>query len=208
VNEDPDLKVINYYLQGLTQTPDKDGNLQILPNTKVTLLDDKGYVMQDYTTGNDGKFLFRVYENENYDLVGETDGYLVKREAYSTKGRSVDPRTLKDLVTNITLDTTLVLEKIELNKIFALENIYYKFNKYDITPEAGVELDKLAQLLIDNPEIKIELASHTDSVDDEAYNQTLSQRRAEAAVNHLIKRGISPDRMIAKGYGDKRGWNR
>jgi peptidoglycan-associated lipoprotein len=204
VNEDPDLKVINYYLQGLTQTPDKDGNLQILPNTKVTLLDDKGYVMQDYTTGNDGKFLFRVYENENYDLVGETDGYLVKREAYSTKGRSVDPRTLKDLVTNITLDTTLVLEKIELNKIFALENIYYKFNKYDITPEAGVELDKLAQLLIDNPEIKIELASHTDSVDDEAYNQTLSQRRAEAAVNHLIKRGISPDRMIAKGYGESK----
>ncbi len=204
VNEDPDLKVINYYLQGLTYTPDKDGKLQILPNTKVTLIDGKGNVMQDYITGNDGKFLFRVYENEDYDLIGETDGYLVKREPYTTKGRAVDPKTLKDLVTNITLDTTLVLDKIELNKIFVLDNIYYNYNKFDIRPDAAKELDKLSQLLIDNPEIKIELSAHTDSVDDEEYNRVLSQRRAESAVTYLIKKGISDERMIAKGYGESK----
>jgi peptidoglycan-associated lipoprotein len=204
INEDPDLKVINYYLQGISYTPDKEGKLQILPNTKVTLIDAKGYVLQDYITGNDGKFLFRVYENEDYDLVGETEGFLVKREGYSTKGRSVDPKTLKDLVTNITLDTTLVLDKIEINKIFVLENIYYGFNKWDISSDAATELDKLVQLLIDNPEIKIELSSHTDSVDTDDYNRVLSQRRAESAVNYLIKRGIASDRMIAKGYGESR----
>src|SRR5205085_2511557 len=89
VNEDPNLKVVNYYLQGITYTSDSTG-LRVLPNTKVSLIDANGDVMQDFVTGNDGKFLFRVYENEDYNLVGETDGYLVKREEYTTKGRSVD----------------------------------------------------------------------------------------------------------------------
>lgn len=204
INEDPDLKVINYYLQGITYTKDKEDKLQILANTKVNILDAKGEVLQDYVTGNDGKFLFRVYENEDYDLIGETDGYLVKRQPYTTKGRSVDPRTLKDLVTNITLDTIIILDKIEINKIFVLDNIYYDFNKSDIRTDAGKELDKLVQLLTDNPEIKIELGSHTDSVDDEEYNQRLSQRRAESAVTYLIRKGISEERIVAKGYGESK----
>jgi peptidoglycan-associated lipoprotein len=204
VNEDPDLRVINYYLAGVTYTPDKEGKLQVLPNTKVSILDAKRELMQDYVTGNDGKFLFRVYDNEDYNLVGETEGYLVKRQEYSTKGRSVDPKTLRELVTNITFDTILVLDKIEINKIFVLENIYYEFNKYDIRPDAARELDKLVQILIDNPEIKIELSSHTDSVDTEEYNMWLSQKRAESAVNYLVKRGIANDRLVAKGYGESR----
>jgi len=204
INEDPDLKVVNYYLQGITYTPDKEGKLQVLPNTKVSLLDERGEVMQDYTTGNDGKFNFRVYENENYNLIAETDGYLRKRQTYSTKGKSVDPLTLKELLTNITLDTLMVLDKIEINKIFVLDNIYYNFARAEIRPDAAKELDKLVQLLLDNKEIKIELASHTDSVDTESYNLQLSQRRAESAVKYLEQHGISPDRLVAKGYGESK----
>jgi outer membrane protein OmpA-like peptidoglycan-associated protein len=160
--------------------------------------------MQDYVTGNDGKFLFRVYENEDYTLIGELDGYLIRRQEYTTKGKSVDPQTLKELITNITLDTIIVLDRIELNKIFVLENIYYDFNKYNIRPDAAVELDKLVQLLIDNPEIKIELSSHTDSVDTDEYNTFLSQKRAESAVEYIVKHGIAPDRLVAKGYGESK----
>ena len=204
VNEDPNLKVINYYLQGITYTQDKEGKQQILPNTKVNLLDEKGEIMQDYVTGDDGKFLFRVYENEDYNMVAETDGYLIKRQLYSTKGKGVDPTTLKDLITNVTLDTTLVLDKIELNKIFALDNIYYNFNRAEIREDAAKELDKLVQLLIDNPEIKIELGSHTDSVDTDVFNLDLSQRRAESAVRYIVQHGIAPDRLVAKGYGESK----
>ncbi len=204
VNEDPNLKVVNYYLQGITYTQDKENNRQILPNTKVSILDERGELMQDFVTGNDGKFLFRIYENEDYNMVGESDGYLVRRQPYTTKGKSVDPSTLKDLVTNIVLDTLLVLDKIELNKIFALENIYYDFNKSDIRQDAAIELDKLVQLLIDNPEIKIELGSHTDSIDDNSYNLQLSQRRAESAVRYIVQHGIAPDRLVAKGYGEEK----
>lgn len=204
VNEDPNLKVVNYYLQGITYTQDKEGKLQILPNTKVNLLAENGEVMQDYVTGDDGKFLFRVYENEDYTMVGETDGYLIKRQGYTTKGKGVDPSTLKDLITNITLDTTIVLDKIELNKIFVLDNIYYNFNRADIREDAAKELDKLVQLLVDNPEIKIELGSHTDSVDTDVFNLDLSQRRAESAVRYIVQHGIAPDRIVAKGYGESK----
>ena len=204
INEDPNLKVINYYLQGITYTRDKDGNLQILPNTKVNLLDGRGDIMQDYVTGDDGKFLFRVYENEDYTMVGETDGYLIKRQPYTTKGKAVDPSTLKDLITNISLDTLIVLDKIELNKTFVLENIYYNFNRAEIREDAAKELDKLVQLLVDNPEIKIELGSHTDSVDTDSFNMLLSQRRAESAVTYIVQNGIAPDRIVAKGYGESK----
>jgi peptidoglycan-associated lipoprotein len=111
---------------------------------------------------------------------------------------------LKELITNITLDTIVVLDKIELNKIFVLENIYYNFNKFDIRPDAALELDKLVQLLVDNPEIKIELSSHTDSVDTDDYNIWLSQKRAESAVEYIVRHGISPDRLVAKGYGESK----
>jgi outer membrane protein OmpA-like peptidoglycan-associated protein len=168
------------------------------------MLDQRGELMQDFVTGNDGKFLFRVYENETYTMVGENDGYLVKRQPYTTEGKSVDPNTLTELITNIVLDTVLVLDKVEINKIFVLDNIYYDFNKYNIREDAAVQLDKLVQLLIDNPEIKIELGSHTDSIDDNSYNLQLSQRRAESAVRYIVQHGIAPDRLVAKGYGEEK----
>lgn len=204
VNEDPDLRVVNYYLTGITYSKDQQGNRQLLPNTKVSLLDASGNNMQDYVTGNDGKFLFRVYENEDYNMVAETDGFLTKRQEYSTRGKAVDPATLKDLITNITLDTMIVLDRKQKEIAFVLENILYNFGKADINTEAAKELDKLVQVMIDNPEITIELSSHTDSVDTDSYNLELSQRRADAAVKYMIQRGIAPDRMIPKGYGERK----
>ncbi|NOT75413.1 MAG: OmpA family protein [Cyclobacteriaceae bacterium] len=202
INDDPNLRVVNYTLQGITYSLKTDSTREILPNTKVSLLDNRGDVMQDFVTGNDGKFLFRVFANENYTLLGETDGYLVKRGQYTTNGKSVPLESLKELITNITLDTLLVLDRIDKTAHYRLKNIYFKFDKSDIEPEAATELDKLYEILIDNPEITIELGSHTDSVDDEAYNQKLSQRRAQSTVDYLIKKGIAPARLVAKGYGE------
>lgn len=204
INEDPNLKIINYYLEGVVYTTDKEGKQQILPNTKVSLLDNKRESMTDYVTGTDGKFLFRVYGDEDYELFGELEGYLTKRQPYTTKGKSVDPATLKELVTNITLDTIMIMDRIELNKIFALDNIYFEFGKSDITSVAAKELDKLAEILQDNAEIKIEMGSHTDSVDTHEYNYALSQRRAESTVRYLVNKGISQNRLTAKGYGEEK----
>jgi peptidoglycan-associated lipoprotein len=205
INEDPNLRVVNYYLQGITYSLKEDSTREILPDTKVTLIDASGNIMQDFVTGNDGKFLFRVYENEDYDIIGETEGYIIKRQPFTTNGKSVDPATLKELVTNITLDTLIVLNRIQKNVAFVLNNIYFELDKWDIKPEAAAELDKLAALLNDNPEItKMELSSHTDSIATADYNITLSQRRAESTVRYLVSKGISADRLTAKGYGESR----
>lgn len=204
VNEDPNLKVVNYYLAGVTYMTRRDSTREILPNTKVTLLDQEGEGMQEFVTGNDGKFLFRVYENENYTLIGETDGFITKRQPYTTVGKSVPLETLKDLVTNITLDTILVLDRKEKGRTFVLNNIYFEYNESYIRADAAKELDKLVTLLNDNPDLKIEMGSHTDSVASDAYNIELSQRRAESTVSYLIKKGIDATRLEAKGYGESK----
>ncbi|GHN00155.1 cell envelope biogenesis protein OmpA [Cytophagales bacterium WSM2-2] len=202
-NDDPNLRVVNYTLQGITYSLKKDSTREILPDTKISLLAEDGDVMQEFTTGNDGKFLFRVYENENYFLLGDRDGYIIKRQPFTTKGKSIPLETLKELVTNITLDTLLVLDRKAKGITFRLNNIYFEYNKADINRDAAHELDKLAELLTDNPELKIEMGSHTDSVASDDYNIELSQRRAESTVNYLIRKGIAPERLVAKGYGER-----
>jgi outer membrane protein OmpA-like peptidoglycan-associated protein len=204
VNEDPNLRVINYFVQGVVYTYKQDSTLQEVNDTHVTLIDGSGETMQDFTTGNDGKFLFRVYENEDYNLLGEADGYLVKRQPFTMRGKSIDPATLKELVTNITVDTVILLDKLSTTAVFELRNIYFEYNMDNINPASSKELDKLVDILQDNPEIKIELSSHTDSVGTHERNMDLSQRRATSSVNYLIRKGISPERLVAKGYGETR----
>jgi peptidoglycan-associated lipoprotein len=204
INEDPNLRVVNYALQGIVYTYKKDSTLEVVNDTHVTLLDNSGEIMQDFTTGNDGKFLFRVYENENYNLLAEADGYITKRQDFTMQGKGVDVRTLKELVTNITVDTVIIIDKKSTTIAFQLKNVYFGFDSANINNSAGKELDKLVQILNDNPDIKIELSSHTDSVGTDAKNMDLSQRRAQSSVNYLVKKGIDPTRLVAKGYGETR----
>ena len=106
-------------------------------------------------------------------------------------------------VTNISLDTTIVLEPLVLERSIVLDNIYYDLDKADIRPDAAIELDKLVKILKDNPSIKIELSSHTDARASDSYNDALSQRRAESAVAYIVSQGIAADRLVAKGYGKR-----
>ncbi|MFK7809905.1 MAG: OmpA family protein [Saprospiraceae bacterium] len=91
---------------------------------------------------------------------------------------------------------------IKEGTVFQLPNIYYNFNDAAIRPDAKIDLDALAGLLNNYPDIEIELASHTDSRGDDRSNIKLSQRRADNAVEYLVAAGISSSRMIAKGYGE------
>lgn len=207
LNNDPNLKTVNYFLAGVTETHDDDEKPMVLPNVKVQLLDFEGDVIDETVTDQDGKFNFRVYEYENYVLLGEKQGadaenYFVTRQNFTTIGKSIPQEELVELVTNVTLDTLMFLEKIIIDKPIVLENIYYDFARWDITPLAAIELDKMVDIMNDNPDIVIELSSHTDSVDTESYNLRLSQRRAESAVSYIVESGVDRDRLIAKGYGE------
>jgi outer membrane protein OmpA-like peptidoglycan-associated protein len=107
-----------------------------------------------------------------------------------------------DLVVDGKKFITFSLDKIEKDKVYKLDNIYYDYNSANLRDSSKAVLDGLLTLLTNNPSIVIELSSHTDSRGGADYNKTLSQERAESCVKYLIEKGIDPKRMVAVGYGE------
>jgi peptidoglycan-associated lipoprotein len=145
-------------------------------------------------TGKDGTFMFLLEQNCKFSIVGSKDNYYTNTEKVSTIDKKVSE--------NMHVKLKLEMEKIVINKPIVLENIYYDLDKWEIRPDAATGLDRLVTIMKENPSIKIELGSHTDSRADDKYNMTLSQKRADAAVNYIVEHGISKDRITAKGYGE------
>lgn len=202
VNDDPELRIVNYWLSGTTLTHKSDSVLVALSNTKVVLRDQEDNIIDEKFTQVDGKYRFRVFSEEKYYLVAEKEEYFTTRIDFSTIGKSVDKSSLKNTITNVEFEVDLPLEQIIVDKAIVLNNIYYDLNKADIKSEAAAELDKLVTLMRDNPNINIELSSHTDVRSSHEYNMNLSQRRAQSAVNYIASQGIENRRMVAKGYGE------
>jgi peptidoglycan-associated lipoprotein len=88
-----------------------------------------------------------------------------------------------------------------ISKPVLIEDIFYDFNKATLRPESKTALEELIAMLNDNPNVTIELSAHTDRIGSDTYNNSLSQRRAQAVVDYLIAGGIAADRLTAKGYG-------
>lgn len=141
--------------------------------------------------------VFIIKPNITYDVAGAKRQYFTKH---------VD--RFSGTKENGTVFWVVPLGEIELDKAIKLDNIYYDLNKWDIRPDAATELDKLVETLKSNPTVKIELSSHTDSRGKDEYNKWLSQKRAESAVQYLVKQGISNERLVAKGYGEEKIINR
>jgi peptidoglycan-associated lipoprotein len=169
---------------------DKSSN-QPIAGALVTLAKVNGVVLKTETDENGG-YRFNLAKESEYNVSAEKTNYRSDVENLATIG----------LTTSSVLTQNLHLEAIVVNKAIKLENIYYDFDKWNIRPDAAVELDKLVKIMADNPTIWIELGSHTDSRGKDGYNLNLSQKRAESAVDYIISRGIDKNRITAKGYGE------
>lgn len=141
-------------------------------------------------TGAGGDFKFALKADVDYIFLASKRGYLNGKEKETTKGQEKS----REFMVSILLTP--------IDKPIELPNILYDFGKWDLRPESMISLDKLVETLIDNPNVTIELMSHTDSRDTEEYNQDLSQKRAQVVVQYLIEKGIEPGRLSAKGYGE------
>jgi len=141
-------------------------------------------------TGNGGDFRFNLKQDVDYIFLASKRGFLNGKEKETTKGQEKS----RDFM--VTIPLTAIDKPIEL------PNIFYDFGKWDLRPESMVSLDKLVETLNDNPNVTIELMSHTDSRDTEEYNLDLSQKRAQSVVQYLIDKGIDPARLSPKGYGE------
>ncbi len=199
-DKNPGYKIVNYYLAGVTVTRTPGREEKILGNSRIRFLEgDK--VLSETTTKEDGAFLFKVEEGKNYTIIAERTDYLTNREPFSMSGRSIPQELLIKPVTDTTYRIKVPLSREEKGVTLVL-NIYYDLDKDNIRTDAAIELDKVVQFLMDNPRISAELGSHTDTRATDEYNLALSQRRANSAVQYLISKGVSPDRITAKGYGE------
>ena len=171
---------------------------KILPEADVVLYDANRTILAKQISNPDGTFLFRVEKRDLYRLKGSKNSYYPDTTSIRITAASGSSEKV-----------ALYLDPLfEKGKTFKLENILYNFDKDNIRRDASIILDGLVKIMHENPTLNIELASHTDCRGTDAYNQNLSQRRAQSAVDYLVSRGISRSRMVAKGYGESRLINR
>src|SRR5690606_12441867 len=127
-----------------------------------------------------------------YKLLGQKQKFYSDSLTVNTKG-----------ISNDTIRVSLHLKPLfEIGSKIVLQDIYYDFDKYNIRSDAQVILHELVRIMHDNPTLKIELSSHTDSRGSDAYNMVLSQKRAQSAVDYIVSRGVSRERLTAQGYGE------
>lgn len=181
-----ELPPLSFSVRGLVKD-EKSGSA--ISAATVQLIASDGTTVRTETSGG-GEFRFMLKQDVDYIFLASKQGYLNGKEKETTRGQDKSREFL----------TTIVMTSID--KPIELPNILYDFGKWDLRPESMVSLDKLVETLNDNPNVTIELMSHTDSRDTEEYNMNLSQRRAQSVVDYLIMKGIKPDRLSAKGYGE------
>lgn len=140
----------------------------------------------------DGSFEYVVKPGVDYIILGMCGGFLNHKEEIHVD--SVNESKVYDLQFPLASISAPVL----------IDNIFYAFDKATLLPESKNALDSLVLMLNENPNITIELSAHTDYRGAEAYNKTLSQKRAESVVRYLIDHGIAADRLTAVGYGEEK----
>jgi peptidoglycan-associated lipoprotein len=137
-----------------------------------------------------GKFKMKLKPETEYVFAAFKDGYLRDKAVASTIGLDDS----KDFAFEMFLTPT--------DSPIKVDNINYEFGSFELKPESKIALDTVYQVLVFNPTITIELMAHTDYVGSDKANFELSQKRAQSVVDYLIEKGISPQRLVAKGYGE------
>jgi outer membrane protein OmpA-like peptidoglycan-associated protein len=162
--------------------------------SSIDLIDnDKNVVLATFKSNSStGKYLVNLPSGKNYGIAVKRDGYLFHSENFNLPNNAAFQEFTKDVA----------LKKIEIGSTIVLRNIFFDFDKATIRPESANELERLIKLLNDNPTLKIELGSHTDSKGSDDYNWKLSESRSKSVVDYLIGKGISTARLVAKGYGE------
>ena len=182
-----ELPALVLNLKGIV-TDSKTG--AIMTGVKVQLIANDGTANQ-VKTDNTGKYEFKLIPLTSYEIVVNTEGYLKKSVNETTVGVELNKTFVVDLVID------------PIKKEIILPLIKYDFNKAELRAESIVDLDELVESLLDNPNVVIELKSHTDFIGSNIQNNTLSQQRADACIAYLVSQGIDAGQLVAKGMGEK-----
>jgi outer membrane protein OmpA-like peptidoglycan-associated protein/tetratricopeptide (TPR) repeat protein len=173
------------------QVTDKKTLKGVLSNIELIDLTTKRPV-SSVETNEEGYYVITLPVGRDYAFNVNRKGYLFYSDNYLLSKEAPDS----------TYEKNIVLQPIEVDASVTLNNIFFDVNKFDLKSESEIELDKIVELLKQNPGLKIEISGHTDNVGTPADNLTLSNNRAKAVVNYLISKGIAAQRLTFKGYGE------
>ena len=169
----------------------------VLAEAKVTLYENN--VIKNTTIADsNGAYKFEVDCGKTYNVRAEKEKYATKEVGISIgqlSGKTSLPIALDPAACKVTVGD-------DLGKCFGIKMIYFDLDKSEITTAAAVDLEKILQVLNDNPTMKLDIRSHTDSRQTHQYNQILSERRAKSTINWLVKNGVKANRLTGKGYGE------
>lgn len=182
----------------------------LLPNAELKLLNRCTGETLDFKTSSTGLFEYLLDCNCDYELTATADDFRAATTSFSTKNADCSGTFAIEKIFELDLKagntpapvTSSPTPTYREGDIIRLDDIYYDYNKYFIRPEAAAELDNVVQIMRDNPNMEIELRSHTDSRGTKDYNRWLSSKRAKAAVEYIVSKGIAKNRLTYRGYGE------
>lgn len=172
-----------------------------IANASIKIFANMELVKQIFTDSS-GDYATEVNRNTVYTIRAE-------KEAYSTD-EAVSETGLAEQEINFELkrDLYALFEGQDIGKALGIKNIFFDFDKWNIRPDAEVELQKILAVLEEYPRLHIDIRSHTDSRGNDAYNEILSDKRANSTMQYLVGQGIDNNRLSAKGYGESQLVNR
>jgi peptidoglycan-associated lipoprotein len=188
-----------YIVQGVSVT--KDSN-QIIANAEIVITNLAGDTIASVTSDSEGKFTYPAEPEQEYNVTARKEGFLFFEEKFSTIGQTVERKDLKAGNNEISIEQKVQMVKPAIGVVIVIDNVYYDYDDYAIRPDAEIALNTVVDFLQKNPEINVELSSHTDERGSATYNRTLSQKRAQAAVDYIVSKGIESERIVAKGHGE------
>ncbi len=168
-----------------------DKDEEPVPNAVIRIVGNDGS-NQKQIAKPDGTFSFPLDRGVSYVMLAGAKGYLNAKQEFTSDIAEEDAEYNVDFIL------------ASITKPVVIDNIFYDFDKATLRPESKVALDSMAQVLRDNPNVTIEMASHTDRKGTDEYNIDLSSRRAKSVIDYLISVGIAPDRLQSHGYGESR----
>jgi len=192
------VHVVEKKYENPEDTKSKVLGMQPVPDAKIDVVK---FARDQKFSDTLGLAKFWLEKESDYRITVNKQNYFVKSGTASTKGMK-DPNRVE-----LTQDVTIEIEKIPTVDI-TISNIYYDYDKATLRPESFPSLDTLVMLVKENPDMTMEIGSHTDSRGSDEYNLKLSQARAQSVVDYLINKGIEKERLIAKGYGETKPVNK
>tara|TARA_R110002072_G_scaffold303042_1_gene491784 strand:- start:13891 stop:15828 length:1938 start_codon:yes stop_codon:yes gene_type:complete len=175
---------------------DVDSNA-LLPGATVQLLDENNGLVDEVTVGEDAAYQFMVSCETTYSIRGAKERYAPYETVVTT------PDKTSEITVPVPLKLIDPCPPNDLGCRLKLQPIYFDFDRYNIRPDAAVELAKILAAMQKYPELIIHIESHTDSRAPFKYNERLSEKRAQSTLNWLVDKGIDRSRLTAKGYGER-----